>query len=106
MPVIKCGGGVSTSLKTKKEALKWLEMVNKWPCSGPCPLSSQPCYRGGTFYRGYDLKTKDYMWFAQVFCVCGPPQVSESVGAPAVVAWTQVHPTRKRGSERGRGDAK
>ena len=105
MPVIQCGGGLSTSWKTKKQALEWLKLVNEWPCAGPCPLSSQPCYRGGSFYRGYSLKTKDYLWFAQVFCVCGPPQVSEQT-TPTVVAWTQVRPAQNGGSKRGRDSAK
>jgi len=94
MPVIKCGEGLSTSWKTKKEALKWANQAAQFPCVGPCPQSDQLCYRGGSLYRGYSAKTKDYRWFVYVFCVC--EQAGPVEGQTAAVAWTQVRPTPKR----------
>jgi hypothetical protein len=93
MAVIHCGGGLSTSWKTKAQALKWLKAANKIPCVGPCSEATEPCYRTGSLGQGYPGKGP---WYATVLCPCGPPQVSGKVGA--VIEWIQVRPTRKRAS--------
>jgi hypothetical protein len=90
MPVIKCGSGLSSTRKTKEKALKWLESLNEWPCSGPCPKSADECYRGETVNEFRSVKTKDIVWVAQVFCLCGP--TVEPPEGEKVAAWTQGPP--------------
>jgi hypothetical protein len=91
--VLRCGSQVSTTWKTKAQALKWLKAMNKVPCSGPCREATSLCGRGGFFGKVYDLKTKGYVWSAIVNCPCGPPLVSGRGGA--LTMWTQVRPKRK-----------
>lgn len=97
MPVVHCGEGLSSSWKTKKDALKWYKEVS--PCEGPCPESDDYCYPVASIYRDYSPRAKRYLWFAQVFCVCvHGPEVP--LGQGAVVAWAQVPPARKQSSAR------
>jgi len=78
--VLRCGSQVSTTWKTKAQALKWLKAMNKVPCLGPCQEATSLCGRG-------------YVWSAIVNCPCGPPLVSGRGGA--LTMWTQVRPKRK-----------
>ena len=93
MTYIPCPGGLATTWKTKKEAVKWLKKVNHWPCGGESHCRGEvPCARGGLLMR-MKLVKGGYGWVAQEFCICPPPGPPE--GEDAIVVWAPLRESKK-----------
>ena len=85
--------------KTKSDALKWGQKVNKWPCRtcSQAPYIGNGCSRGGSIAKVKLSGGRGYAWSAQVWCLCETSLPTVQVGAFVMVP---VRPARKPG--RGR----